>query len=110
MNRLLTAADGTQVIALLNQEPALNLFMLGNLEKLGFQHELSQFWGDFADEVGEQPRLRGVINRYMTGWALYGQPDTNWASLAHVLDTHPIQAARLQDNPGGTSSLLRAER
>jgi predicted GNAT family acetyltransferase len=106
MLRLLTNADCPEAAALLNQAPALNLYMLGNLEKLGVQHELSQFWGDFAEESGRAAQLRGVINRYMTGWALYGQPGADWASLAHVVDTHPVQAARLQDNPGGTPSLL----
>ena len=51
-------------------------------------------------------RLRGVLNRYMTGWVIFGQPDTDWAGLATVLDECPEGAKRLQDNPGGTDSLL----
>jgi predicted GNAT family acetyltransferase len=106
MIRLLTEADRAAVIALLQQAPALNLYMLGNLEQLGFQHELSQFWGDFADEGGESGQLRGILNRYMTGWDVYGLPTADWAALAQVIDMHPIQAVRLQDNPGGVPSIL----
>lgn len=105
MIRQLTESDRRLVQQLLMREPQLNLYLLGNIEKLGFAHELSQFWGDFADgdDAGD---LRGVINRYMTGWAVYGRPDADWAGLAQVLDEHPITAERLQDNPGGVPSLL----
>jgi uncharacterized protein len=102
MIRLLTDADQTAVTNLLNQEPQLNLYMLGNLEKLGFAHELSQFWGDFAEDGA----LRAVLNRYMSGWAIYGRPEADWSALGGVLDTHPVQAHRLQDNPGGVPSFL----
>lgn len=106
MIRLLTEAERPALLALLNNEPSYNLYMLGNLEKLGFDHELCQFWGDFGPSELGAAVLRGVINRYMVGWSIYGRPDADWAALAHVLDTHPLQAERLQDNPGGTPSLL----
>jgi hypothetical protein len=105
MIRLLTETDRSAVFQLLASEPQLNLYMLGNLEKLGFHHDLSQFWGDVINETGKEV-LRGVINRYMTGWAIYGRADADWPGLAAILDGHPIQAARLQDNPGGVPSLL----
>lgn len=110
MIRLLAESDRGAILDLLNQEPALNLYMLGNLEKLGFRHELSQFWGDFADHSSGAPAhkamLRGVINRYMRGWSVYGQSDANWGGLARVLDQYPEKPDRLQDNPGGVESLL----
>jgi predicted GNAT family acetyltransferase len=105
MIRLLMEADRAKATVLLNKDPYHNLYLLGNLEKLGFSHELSQFWGDFSDDGAGV--LRGVINRYMNGWAVYGLPDADWPALGNVVDTHPVKAARLQDNPGGVSSLLR---
>jgi uncharacterized protein len=105
MIRPLTEHDRPVVQQLLMQKPQLNLYLLGNIEKLGFHHELSQLWGDFTGDEDASP-LRGVINRYMTGWAVYGKPAADWPGLAQVLDKHPIPAERLQDNPGGIVSLL----
>ncbi|MCL4860460.1 MAG: GNAT family N-acetyltransferase [Caldilineaceae bacterium] len=106
MIRLLTESDRSAVTALLSSEPSFNLYMLGTLEKLGFDQDFCQFWGDFDTEATGQGALRGVINRYMVGWTVYGRADADWAALAQVLDAHPLQADRLQDNPGGTPSLL----
>ncbi len=102
MIRELSEADRRATVALLSQQPAMNLYLLGNLEALGFGKSLCQFWGDF----GEDGALRAVLNRYMSGWALFGTPDADWAALAATLEQHTITAERLQDNPGGIASLL----
>jgi predicted GNAT family acetyltransferase len=102
MIRLLTAADLPGAVTLLRREPAFNLYTLGNLETLGLENEISQTWGDFDEDGG----LRAVLNRYMTGWVVYGMPEADWAGLGSVLDNHPTQADRLQDNPGGVASFL----
>ena len=102
MIRLLRPADRPDAYALLLRAPALNLYLLGNMETLGFDEEYCQFWGDF-DDGG---RLRGVVNRYMSGWAVYGAATSAWAELAAVIDGHEVAATRLQDNPGGIPSLL----
>jgi uncharacterized protein len=75
---------------------------LGNIAALGVENEISEFWGDFGPLPGS--RLRGVVNRYMTGWSVFGHPDANWPGLAQVIDTFPETAARLQDNPVGIAS------
>lgn len=103
MIRPLTEQDRKHVVALLSQDRALNLYILGNLETLGLKRDFCQFWGDFEDSSGV---LRAVLNRYMNGWTLYGRPDADWAGLAQVVDQHPVPAARLQDNPGGIPSFL----
>jgi predicted GNAT family acetyltransferase len=107
MIRPLSETDHDVVVTFLSQAPQYNLYILGNLEKLGFDHAFCEYWGDFADDTqSKTPTLRGVINRYMSGWTIYGEPGTNWAGLAKTLDNHPIQAERLQDNPGGIDSFL----
>lgn len=111
MIRLLTEQDRATVVAFLKQAPHFNLYMLGNLEKLGFAHAFCEFWGDFAANPqqrteGQDTALRAVINRYMTGWTVYGEPDADWAGLAQILENHPNPAERLQDNPGGIDSFL----
>lgn len=107
MIRLLAEQDRAAVVTFLNRAPHFNLYMLGNLEKLGFDHAFCEFWGDFAENNGEHAAtLRAVINRYMTGWTVYGEPEADWAGLAQILDNHPNRAERLQDNPGGIGSFL----
>ncbi len=101
MIRPLHEADRAATVALLEAAPYWNLYLLGNLESLGFEEEFCQFWGDFAGA-----ELRAVLNRYMHGWSIYGQEDADWASLAAVVDGHPIAGERLQDNPGGVASFL----
>ena len=106
MIRLLTEEDRARTIQYLSQAPHYNLYMLGNMDKLGFTHEFCEFWGDFADETNDQPTLRGVLNRYMTGWTVYGESGADWQGLGAIVDSHNIQAERLQDNPNGVASFL----
>ena len=103
MIRPLSETDRGRTTELLEQAPEYNLYVLGNLASVGFdQSELSQFWGDF-DDTGH---LRAVLNRYMTGWVAYGEADSEWSALGRVIDEHPVEAQRLQDNPGGITTLL----
>ncbi len=102
MIRPLREEDRTAAIALLQTAAELNLYFLGNLESYGLVQAFCQFWGDFDS----QGALRAVLNRYRTGWVVYGQEDTDWEGLAQVVDRHPAGAVRLQDNPGGIASFL----
>ncbi|MEZ4558340.1 MAG: hypothetical protein R2854_18235 [Caldilineaceae bacterium] len=95
--RRLTNADRFPVQALLNEAPAQNLYLLGNLETLGFEHELCEFWGNW----GARGQLHAVLNRYMAGWSCYGHADADWPALARVMDDHP-EVERLQDNPAAS--------
>lgn len=98
----LTVHDRAAAWALLMQAPAMNLYLLGNMESLGFEHDDCEFWGDWRGN-GD---LRAVLNRYMHGWICYGRADADWTAVAGVIDAHPIPAERLQDNPNGIDSLL----
>ena len=105
MIRPLTESDRAATVAFLKQAPQFNLYMLGNLEKLGFSHEFCEFWGDWG-EVNGATTLRGVLNRYMSGWTVYGEETAYWGALGQIVDEHPITGERLQDNPGGIDSFL----
>lgn len=94
MIRLLAAADYDPTYTFCNQNPALNLYFLGNLESLGLETDICQFWGSF-DVAGE---VNGVLNRYMDGWNIADGPGCDYQGFAHILDAHPAGAARLQDN------------
>lgn len=105
MIQRLTEADRACVVTFLSSAPQLNLYMLGNLEKLGFNNAICEFWGDMAEQSREAS-LRAVLNRYMTGWTVYGTTTADWTALGAILDNHPAGAERLQDNPGGIASFL----
>lgn len=102
MIRLLTSTDFESAHAFCNHNPALNLYFLGNLEALGFDNDLCQFWGSF-DADG---RLNGVLNRYMDGWNIADGPGCDYAGFGQIVDLHPAGAARLQDNPSHVASFL----
>ena len=106
MIRRLHEADRQLALALLNRQPELNLYMLGNLETLGFGADYCEFWGDFEEDLSGTTTLRAILNRYMTGWTVFGLERADWPGLGHVLDSAPGTATRLQDNPGGIDSFL----
>ena len=106
MIRLLAEADRAAAIQLLSAAPQFNLYLLGNLETLGFDRDFCEFWGDFGTDENGELYLRAVLNRYMAGWAIYGMPAADWAGLGWIVDAHPAGATRLQDNPGGVPSFL----
>jgi GNAT superfamily N-acetyltransferase len=109
MIRRLGEADRASVTALLSASPQLNLYLLGNLEANGFDADFCEFFGDVEGRIengGGNGRVRGVINRYTTGWTVYGEPGADWARLGAVVDAHAVVADRLQDNPGGVASFM----
>ena len=101
MIRRLHEDDRRGLVELLSVAPQLNLYLLGNVEANGFDADFCEFFGDVED--GD---VRGVVNRYMTGWTVYGLPEADWAGLGAVVDGHEVIAERLQDNPGGVPSFL----
>lgn len=67
MIRKLTEADRAQTLAFLSVEPAINLFMVGDIEQDGFDKDFQELWGDF-NEIGE---LEGVLLRYNGSYIPY---------------------------------------
>ncbi len=100
MIRPLTNADRDSAYAFCTQNPALNLYFLGNLETLGLEADICQFWGSFD----AQGQINGVLNRYMDGWNIADGPGCDYDGFGKVLDSHPAGAARLQDNTRHTPS------
>ena len=101
MIRRLHEGDRASLMALLHVAPQMNLYILGNVEANGFEADFCEFFGDVEDG-----RVRGVVNRYMTGWTVFGEADADWPALGATVDAFPLVAERLQDNPGGVPSLL----
>jgi N-acetylglutamate synthase-like GNAT family acetyltransferase len=101
MIRPLGETDREALLGLIMAAPQYNMYMLGNLHAYGFGADFCEYFGDVVD--GE---IRGVLSRYETGWLVYGRAGADWAGLGHILDSHPMRAQRLQDNPGGIESFL----
>src|SRR3954464_4603478 len=99
MIRRLGEADRASLNQLLSADEALNLYLMGNLAMIGFDTDFCEFYGDVVDN-----RVRAVVNRYMTGWTVYGDDGADWVGLGHLVDAHAVEATRLQDNPGGVPS------
>lgn len=102
MIRLLHEQDRAAAVRLTQESPVYNLYILGNIDAVGFDRPFCQFWGDVAPDGS----LRAIVNRYMTGWVIFGRPGADWAGLAALMDHHEVQPQRLQDNPGGIPSWL----
>ena len=105
MIRPLTEADRAATVQFLSGAPQMNLYMLGNLEKLGFADPICEFWGDVVEQA-RGTSIRAVLNRYMVGWTIYGINEADWVALGMILDQHSAGATRLQDNPGGIETFL----
>ena len=101
MIRRLEEGDRASLVSLLMAAPPHNLYLLGNVEANGFDADFCEFFGDVVDG-----QVRGVVNRYMNGWTVFGGADADWVGLGGVVDRHAVVADRLQDNPGGVKSFL----
>ena len=71
MIRKLAEQDRKQVMEYLSEEPAVNLFLLGDIEVFGFDKDFQEVWGSF-DERGA---LGGVLLRYRDNFIPYFKDD-----------------------------------
>lgn len=68
MIRKLTDDDRQALLAFLGQAPALNLFLIGDVENFGFQQDFQEIWGEFVSADG---RLKAVLLRYEHNYLPY---------------------------------------
>ncbi len=67
MIRKLAEEDRKQVMEYLSAEPAVNLFLLGDIELFGFDKDFQEVWGSF----NEQGIMDGVLLRYNDNFLPY---------------------------------------
>jgi uncharacterized protein len=67
MIRKLTEEDRKTTLEFLIQEPAINLFIIGDIENFGFDKDFQELWGDF----GDSNKLNGVLLRYNESYIPY---------------------------------------
>lgn len=72
MIRLLTAADHELCMALVQQQPAENLFIIGDIEAFGYDQPFQKVWGQFEGE-----KLIAVLLKYDGNYIPYAQGPFN---------------------------------
>ena len=87
MIRKLNKEDKEMVMEYLTKEPALNLFMIGDIENYGFNNEeFQELWGEF-DKTGN---LKAVLLRYYDNNIIYSRGQYDAKALADIIkDNEP---------------------
>ncbi|MDY7221549.1 GNAT family N-acetyltransferase [Halalkalibacterium halodurans] len=84
MLRPLTEKDREQLLAFAGKEPAVNLFIIGDVETFGVETEFQQIWGEF-NERGE---LVAAMLRYFQSFLVYGESDWDHHRFAQIVNEH----------------------
>jgi len=71
MFRKLTEADRHIALAFLSQEPAYNVFAIGDIEHYGFDADFQDVWG----EIAEDGSMRSLVLRYHGNYIVYSPDD-----------------------------------
>lgn len=67
MIRKLSENDRAEVLQYLSEEPAINLFIIGDIENFGFEKDFQELWGSFNNEG----KIQGVLLRYHESFIPY---------------------------------------
>lgn len=67
MVRKLTEQDRNRTLEFLSEEPAINLFVIGDIESFGFDKDFQELWGSF----NETSQMNGVLLRYNENFIPY---------------------------------------
>ncbi len=81
MIRRLTENDHIHCFQLLKEQPAENLFILGDIEAYGYEQDFQKLWGDFND-YGE---LIAVLLKYQENYIPYAKGDFNAKGFAEIM-------------------------
>ncbi|MEO4053076.1 GNAT family N-acetyltransferase [Solibacillus sp. CAU 1738] len=81
MIRLLTADDHEVCMALVQQQPAENLFIIGDIEAFGYDKPFQKIWGQFEDE-----QLIAVLLKYEANYIPYAQGSFDVQAFADIIN------------------------
>ncbi|GLC90551.1 GNAT family N-acetyltransferase [Lysinibacillus piscis] len=81
MIRLLTAADHEVCMALVQQKPAENLFIIGDIEVFGYDQPFQKLWGQFEDG-----QLIAVLLKYEGNYIAYAQDTLDAEGFAAIIN------------------------
>lgn len=60
MVKKLQEKDRSTVLEFLNDDPSINIFIIGDIENYGFHNEIQELWGQFSNDG----QMEGVLLRY----------------------------------------------
>ncbi|AIQ24396.1 GNAT family N-acetyltransferase [Paenibacillus sp. FSL H7-0737] len=91
MIRRLTEDDRELLMALLQKEPALNLFIIGDVENFGFEQDFMALWGEIDPSDG---RIKSVLLRFYRSYLPYADGPFDVEGFATIMrqdnDIHMI--------------------
>ncbi|MEK3965101.1 GNAT family N-acetyltransferase [Paenibacillus sp. FSL H7-0323] len=94
MIRKLTKDDQELLMALLRKEPALNLFIIGDVENFEFEQDFMDLWGEIDPADG---RIKAVLLRFYRSYLPYADGPFDVEGFAEIIrkdnDIHMISGA-----------------
>ncbi|BCB05353.1 GNAT family N-acetyltransferase [Bacillus sp. KH172YL63] len=82
MIRQLTEKDHELCQRLIHQQPAENLFIIGDIEAFGYEQDFQKIWGDFDDEEN----LRGVLLKYRENFIPFAVGEFDAEGFASIIN------------------------
>ncbi|MDM5316870.1 GNAT family N-acetyltransferase [Fictibacillus sp. b24] len=71
-----------KVMDYLSAEPALNLFIIADIENFGYETEFQEIWAD----VGEDGAITGILLRYMGNYLPYAKGTINAEAFSEIIN------------------------
>ncbi|WP_340033180.1 GNAT family N-acetyltransferase [Paenibacillus sp. FSL H3-0302] len=94
MIRKLTKDDQELLMALLRKEPALNLFIIGDVENFGFEQDFMDLWGEIDPADG---RIKAALLHFYRSYLPYADGPFDVEGFAEIIrkdnDIHMISGA-----------------
>ncbi|WP_353625871.1 GNAT family N-acetyltransferase [Bacillus sp. JCM 19041] len=85
MIRQLKANDQEVCLQLVKQQPAENLFIIGDVEAFGMETDFQKVWGEFD----EQNELIAVLLKYQENYIPYAKSSFDSAGFAEIMNNDP---------------------
>jgi uncharacterized protein len=71
-----------KVMCYLREEPALNLFIIADIENFGYETDFQEIWAD-VDSAGD---IQGILLRYMGNYLPYAKQQINAKEFAEIIN------------------------
>ncbi|OMF31040.1 hypothetical protein [Paenibacillus sp. FSL H8-0259] len=99
MIRKLNEADRIPLMALLHKDPALNLFIIGDVENFGFERDFMELWGRWMNRPG---RIKAVMLRFYGSFLPYAEGSFDVERFAEL-----VRKSGKTEMLSGSSHVLR---